>query len=830
MISNLDEAYFAEQYDFLNKVNEDINELNNYITYSSNPYNQEITKVDEIETYYNKFEKVTGVRETYISTFNDIFKYTDSKELNRDFTGKWKQKFTHLKKSITDSYESLENGLLIDYSEENISKTITTEKNNKKVIVSCKIKMFSYDLIYALKITSKYSSVKIKEIDDPEDNYRFIVEAVSNGGDRNDIYEKSILINKFIRDVLNLTIKSEIYRPFVYNNFSSTLLTKIENLFPEKILKMDEFEPHEWQKEALKRFLGDESNVKEKDSRHYALPKSTNEDYGTIKREISDKYHMICESATGTGKTRFALMCIESILKVNPDAKIRIIVPKIVLMLQWAKELQEKLHVPKEKIRLMGSKMCSAKERRDFNMQFSIYVSNTAREEMPSDLNNSINRKNTSNFIIADECHHYYSPANFMMFEGLHRYNRKPDYNAGYYSLALSATPYSYSYVELELLKAFGPRMPEYITRENVMFEILGPNEYKYNVIEAVADGVVSPIKIVNIDCRLNDAEMKRYKELTKQLMGAVSGFESSLIKLYSRGKDIPPKYNDDLSLFKLAMNIAQGEQKIAKEIKSKLQEFSKAGGDKNITFEKWIQSQDPYYAVVHAAMIVFGINIKMEDVMYNCEARKRKCIDLAIESSENKTIVFNETIKSTEFIYDKLVDILGEERVLKFHSKIDLRKIMKDKIISDHLEKGDLIPEYFAPFKNGNINLLITAKILDEGVDVPKSSVGIIYQGTENQRQNLQRLGRIIRKNKGDSNKVAELYWFYNDDCGQKPFLYEYLNEFDKVIKEEEQTGHPLSDYVKKLKKGLELIMESYMIVKSIPSVGSENVPAELK
>lgn len=58
--------------------------------------------------------------------------------------------------------------------------------------------------------------------------------------------------------------------------------------------------------------------------------------------------------------------------------------------------------------------------------------------------------------------------------------------------------------------------------------------------------------------------------------------------------------------------------------------------------------------------------------------------------------------------------------------------------------------------FKSGQYSVIVTSKVLDEGVDVPDASVGVILSGTGSRREFVQRLGRILRK-KGD--KKAVLY-----------------------------------------------------------------------
>ena len=62
--------------------------------------------------------------------------------------------------------------------------------------------------------------------------------------------------------------------------------------------------------------------------------------------------------------------------------------------------------------------------------------------------------------------------------------------------------------------------------------------------------------------------------------------------------------------------------------------------------------------------------------------------------------------------------------------------------------------------FRDGDIRILITCKALDEGLDVPNVTIGIILSGTSMQRQRIQRLGRIIRKSEGKDK--ASLYYLH--------------------------------------------------------------------
>lgn len=62
----------------------------------------------------------------------------------------------------------------------------------------------------------------------------------------------------------------------------------------------------------------------------------------------------------------------------------------------------------------------------------------------------------------------------------------------------------------------------------------------------------------------------------------------------------------------------------------------------------------------------------------------------------------------------------------------------------------------YLDAFRLGAYPVLVTSKVLNEGVDVPEASVAIVVSGSGSVREHVQRLGRILR---GQPGKVATLY-----------------------------------------------------------------------
>jgi superfamily II DNA or RNA helicase len=65
---------------------------------------------------------------------------------------------------------------------------------------------------------------------------------------------------------------------------------------------------------------------------------------------------------------------------------------------------------------------------------------------------------------------------------------------------------------------------------------------------------------------------------------------------------------------------------------------------------------------------------------------------------------------------------------------------------------------EILANFGSGKYKVIVTSQVLDEGVDVPDASVGLLLGGTGSRREYVQRLGRLLRKKEGKTAKLVEI------------------------------------------------------------------------
>jgi len=65
---------------------------------------------------------------------------------------------------------------------------------------------------------------------------------------------------------------------------------------------------------------------------------------------------------------------------------------------------------------------------------------------------------------------------------------------------------------------------------------------------------------------------------------------------------------------------------------------------------------------------------------------------------------------------------------------------------------------EFLDAFRQGDYPVLVTSKVLNEGIDVPEASVGVVVSGSGSTREHVQRLGRILRPIRGKQARLYEL------------------------------------------------------------------------
>ena len=256
---------------------------------------------------------------------------------------------------------------------------------------------------------------------------------------------------------------------------------------------------------------------------------------------------------------------------------------------------------------------------------------------------------------------------------------------------------------------------PQNRNYETVLVPSLGKEIYHYDIQKAHEDERISPFVLIHTAIQLNGNEALEYGELTEQLQITYG----RLLKEYPF-----LKYADSATFYEFVFRTAREEEE-------------------------------------GICAVFANLLLKRRDLIYRAENRK-KCVLSLLEHIRNdeKVIVFAERIEQADEIYHQLRPVYGN-LVTHYHSE------MPSKLRSHNLSM----------FRIGEARILISCKALDEGLDVPDASVGIVMSSTSVSRQRIQRLGRILRKNQ--NKEMAVLYYIYTFGTTEEQI---YLQEISDV------------------------------------------------
>lgn len=417
-----------------------------------------------------------------------------------------------------------------------------------------------------------------------------------------------------------------------------------------------------------------------------------------LKRWFENNGRGMVQAVTGAGKTFLALSAAERLDRMHENRlRIKIVVPTGELMRQWEHSLREFLSEIGKDDRDSGRK---GKQTEDFrhmiglrgggykarpDYKYMIYVINSARYELARQILAEL-RGGESVLIIADECHHYGSGQNQLIFEFLTHLNA--DQRARFFSLGLTAT------------------LPAGQTRR-YLSSVLGPGIYSYGMKEAAAQNAVCEYDIYHIGLSLTEREKEAYDELSEQ----IRILYRNLVRRCPFLKELKGKER-----FETIRSLAAGDDKTVSKM---------ALGYLQMIFKR-------KSLVCMASERIFSVCDLIENLPFN-----------------EKIIIFGERICQAEELY-QLLQEQYPERVGRYHSQ------MGQQANKNVIER----------FREGAIRILITCKSLDEGIDIPEVSVGIILSGTSVKRQRVQRMGRIIRKAEGKER--ASLYYLHTADTAE--------------------------------------------------------------
>ncbi len=122
-------------------------------------------------------------------------------------------------------------------------------------------------------------------------------------------------------------------------------------------------------------------------------------------------------------------------------------------------------------------------------------------------------------------------------------------------------------------------------------------------------------------------------------------------------------------------------------------------------------------------------------DIALNSQSKLEALKKILLENPSDSTIIFTQ------------------------HNKL-VHRIARDFLIPciTYMTPKDERTEILDSFRDGKYRLVVTSKVLDEGVDIPDAARAIILSGTGSSREFIQRLGRILRKREGKRAKLVEI------------------------------------------------------------------------
>ncbi len=240
----------------------------------------------------------------------------------------------------------------------------------------------------------------------------------------------------------------------------------------------------------------------------------------------------------------------------------------------------------------------------------------------------------------------------------------------------------------------------------HALAKALGPCIYTYEMAKASAMRTVCPFDLFHISLTFQKDEREEYDDLTERLRHCWTQLRRSLPYSFPEGMTQKER-------FEKLRHLAGGKDKRTARLASNY---------------------------IH-------LTYKRKKLICMTQARISCAEELVCRlDPDDKILIFGERIAQAEELYQILYRRYPG-RVGRCHSHF-----------TEQTNRNTL-----ECFRTGEFRILITCRSMDEGVDIPDASIGIILSGTSTQRQRTQRLGRIIRRHNGKER--ASLYYLHMED-----------------------------------------------------------------
>lgn len=248
--------------------------------------------------------------------------------------------------------------------------------------------------------------------------------------------------------------------------------------------------------------------------------------------------------------------------------------------------------------------------------------------------------------------------------------------------------------------------------------QALGPIIYDFTLRQSLAAGLLTPFEVLHIGLPLNADEGARHGRLSRE----ISELRKQLQPLHERSRS-------------------------------------------RQSFIAWCQTQASRGGLqADLAARLISLSSRRKDLLFRAESRSAVALGIlkdAAEDPDSRAIVFHERIAEIESLY------LSAE-------KDELPAVLEHSELPESLRA-----EAIDAFRQGAARIIISAKSLVEGFNVPSADIGVIAASSSSVRQRIQSLGRMLRRKEGS--RTARIYVLYVADTEDEA-IYE-RTDWDRVI-----------------------------------------------
>lgn len=314
--------------------------------------------------------------------------------------------------------------------------------------------------------------------------------------------------------------------------------------------------------------------------------------------------------------------------------------------------------------------------------------------------------------------------------------------------------------------------------RKHTILAAQAPIIDKISMLEAIRNKYVAAFREFNLGVEMTIGDRETYRELSEAYGYAIDKFSGDfdLVKNTAKGGIEPRvKGNEYVSPF-----VVEYARRMGWRGNSAYQAFqikcANAELPRNQRQSIWGNDEHPYSP---RKLFIWALNAlrysrKIREFTYNYWA-KTDIAEQILRRIPGKTITFGEVIAPAEVLRGRLGD-----SVVVYHSKMKAKERRESlrKIAEDPATKA-----------------ILTARALDEGVDLPTVQVGIILSRSSSQTQYLQRIGRVIRRHifEDGTEKISIIIHIYVKDTkdynslkvSQKPTqgTQRWINSVEELI-----------------------------------------------